>query len=147
MTCQDARSDTGWVARRLGIPVSTAREAVDRLLRLGLLAERDDRWIKTEQHLLASVARPDTMMRLFHKDMVSKSLTTIAEEQGVDAFARRDLLSMTVAINPAKLDRAREIVTEFQKKIVECLSQDPCTEVYQFNVQLLPLTRPGKDPK
>jgi hypothetical protein len=52
---------------------------------------------------------------------------------------------MTVAINPARVERAREIISEFQRKIVSCLTEAPCTEVYQLNFQLLPLTRLRKE--
>jgi uncharacterized protein (TIGR02147 family) len=147
LTCDDARRDLGWIARRLGISQTTARDAVERLLRLNLLEDKNGRWVKTKQHILAKVNRPDTLVRIFHKDMLSKALQTLSDEDGVDEYSRRDLLSMTVAVNPAKISEAKELVGEFQRKIVACLTSGPCDEVYQMNVQLMPLTRLRKVPK
>ncbi len=145
MTCADARSDHGWIAKRIGISQLAARDAIERLLRLGLLEVRQERWVKTRAHVMSTARRPDTLMRLFHRDLLAKSLHIISEETGPEDVARRDLLSMTVAINPTRLERARTLVDEFQKKIVACLTEGPCTEVYQMNLQLLPLTRLRKE--
>jgi uncharacterized protein (TIGR02147 family) len=141
MTCDDARADAGWISKRLGITTLMARDAIDRLLRLGLLTEQDGRWMKVHEHMLASVNRPDTLMRMFHKDLIGKALKTISESTSAEEVARRDVLSMTVAVNPNRLDAARELVTEFQNRLVECLTDGACTEVYQLNYQFLPLTR------
>ena len=48
---------------------------------------------------------------------------------------------MTFACNPEKLDEAKMRIEEAMFRIVRELTKGDCTEVYQYNLQLFPLTR------
>ncbi|MCR9206443.1 MAG: DUF4423 domain-containing protein, partial [Halobacteriovoraceae bacterium] len=55
--------------------------------------------------------------------------------------SERDFTSVTLPMNPKKMEEAREIIRNFQKELCILLESGSCTEVYKLNVQLYPLSR------
>lgn len=56
-------------------------------------------------------------------------------------ISERDFTSVTLPMNPQKMEEARGIIRNFQKELCILLESGTCTEVYKLNVQLYPLSR------
>ncbi len=52
----------------------------------------------------------------------------------------RDFSSMTIAVDPEKLPEAKAVIREFRQKMASLLRDGNKTEVFQFALQLYPLT-------
>lgn len=134
------RPDMGWIGRRLNISPIEARDAVERLERLGLLEIKSGEWRKTEAMIFFPTQKTDASVRAFHKQMIEKAAGELANTADED-FRRRNITAWTVASNPDRISYAKTMIERFQKELAEYLVSGPCTEVYQLNVQLFPLTK------
>jgi uncharacterized protein (TIGR02147 family) len=53
----------------------------------------------------------------------------------------RDFSSVTLVLDPQKLNEAKQIIKEFRKKMSSLSTQDNPQEVYQLAIQFFPLTK------
>lgn len=129
------------IASSLGISVDEAREAVERLIRLGFL-ERDSHGRLSNRSgnnttIGPNIATPATrrqQMQILEKAIDALDSTPIEE---------RSQTSVTLAIPREKLEEARKTIAQFRRKMVSLL-QDPSTEpdsVYQLSISFYPLTK------
>jgi hypothetical protein len=62
------------------------------------------------------------------------------------AFNERLITGFTMACDPTKIDVAKRAIFDFLSELSEQLSAERCTEVYQCNIQLFPLTKTEEAP-
>ena len=134
------KAEPAWVARRLGIQTIEARDALERLVALGWLERRDGKLIKKHPYLKFKSRRSREGFREHHRQMLGKAQEELGHTADVE-FKRREISSTTMAVNRDQLERARSLILEFKQLLCDLLTQGPADEVYQFNVQLFPLTR------
>lgn len=139
-TCHGFQSDVAWIARRLQISPVTARDSVDRLIRLGLLKKENGRIIKTKSHISMPNLSPESSIRNFHQQMISKAQQAL-DQQEPEVFKRREISSMTMAVDARKINQAKKLIESFKNQMADLLTEGQCEEVYQLNVQLFPLTQ------
>lgn len=135
------RPSPTWIGKRLGISARQAREALDRLRELGFLERTPDGWRKTQAFLQFSARRSTPALRRFHRTMISKALAALQSPRKAD-FERRDITGAMIAVNPEKLVEAKRKIASFRKQMIRLLGDGECTELYQLNVQLFPLSLP-----
>lgn len=142
LTCtQDFRSDLKWIAQRLSISVEQVRNAVERLKRLNLLAERDGRLVKTNESLSIMPKKFEKAIRDYHRQMLAKA-SDIMELGSPEGYAARDVTGSCMAIDPKLLPEARKKIAAFRRSLIKFLSSGEGSEVYQLGVQLFPVTTP-----
>jgi len=127
------------VSERLGISKLEAREAIDRLLRLGLLLTEDGA-IKRSKTNYQIKDIPSEAIRYFHSQNLRKAQQAL-QTQPLD---KREFYSTTMAINPAKIKKAKALIQKFSTEIMECLEEGPQESLYQFNVQLFQIDQKEK---
>lgn len=138
------RPDIKWVARCLGISLAEAQAAVERLQRVGMLEIRDakgkaPRWIHVSAPQATVIAPGVTSAahRKLQRQILEKSILALEEVP----LELRSHTAMTMAIDPAKLDEARERIRKFRRSLSRFLSRGaPCTEVYHLGLCLYPVT-------
>jgi uncharacterized protein (TIGR02147 family) len=133
------KSDVHWIARRLGIGPIETRDAVDRLLKLGLLERREGKLRKTTQRIQFRTRDSQAAVRAFHKQMIQKALAQL-EKSDAESFAAREISSMTIAMPRALWPECQRRIQKFQKELAEFASQGESDSVYQLNVQMFSLT-------
>jgi uncharacterized protein (TIGR02147 family) len=124
------------VAHRLGISITEAEVAIERLLRLELLVKNGRRFSKATDYTVARGPGNAGAIRKFNQKMLEKALTSIETH----APEERSGGTETFAISPAQLPRARRLMDEFlssMARLSECASP---SEIYHVNVQLFSLT-------
>jgi uncharacterized protein (TIGR02147 family) len=144
-TCLDFQPHPGWISERLAITSAQAQNAILALFRLGLVVSKDGTWRKASNHIHVPEGISSASIRQFHAQMITlarKQLTLRAPAE----FARRSITSATLAVDPRKYQQAEQAVQRFQEEISGLLTTGDCTEVYQLNVQLFPLTRMQETP-
>jgi uncharacterized protein (TIGR02147 family) len=127
----ELKDDSAYVAARFGLSNVTAMQAIERLVRIGLLV-RDSGVLKKARDSYRMGAVASSAIRGFHKDHLKKAAAAI-EEQAVET---RDFSGTTFAINPKKLPRAKALIRRFQSDLMELLEMGDRTAVYHLAVQL-----------
>ena len=128
-----------FIASRLGISAKQAKEAVSRLIRLGVLKSEDGNYVKTHNHIFVPTTHAELAIRKFHEQAMDKAKVAMTQTSKND-FVLRDITGMTLAINPKNIPEAKRKLAAFRKSMRNCLSKGPATEVYQMNIQLFPVS-------
>jgi uncharacterized protein (TIGR02147 family) len=125
------------VAQRLGVSPVEARAALDRLERLGLAHTSPLIRLAKSPGLTTSHDVQSAALRLAHKKVLEETAAAL-EEVAVEI---RDITSITMAIDPAKLPQAKQKLREFRRALSEFLETGAQTEVYRLNIQLVPVSK------
>ena len=125
-----------WIAKVLNISEIEAKLAVDRLLKLELLEEKNGTLVKTNQKLDTKDKSKSSMFhRKRQKQILEKSIQSLEN----DPIEVRNHSGLTFCINPAKLDEAKARVQKFMWEMAEFLMEGNLERVYELNVSLFPL--------
>ncbi|MEE3079544.1 MAG: TIGR02147 family protein [Bdellovibrionota bacterium] len=129
--------DSRWIARRLNIPIKKAADARDRLLRLGLVEVDGQSFRQSSAPLTTSNDISNESIRRSHYQNL-----VLAEEklESVDV-EEREFTTVTMASSPKKIKKAKLLVREFKRKLMEYMEEGEKTEVYTLAIQLFPLTQ------
>lgn len=138
---QQFKSDPTWIAEQLGIHRHQVIDAIERLVRLRL-AVYDDKDVlrKSPVNLEVKTKQSNAAVREFHRQMIEKALQELGKTSA-EAFAKREISAMTMSINPAKVEAAKKKINRFKQELFAFLSEGPCTDVYQMNIQLFTLLK------
>lgn len=129
-------SDPRWVSSRLGIGVAMARDGLDRLRRLGLLRTENGKMRPSGESLKTS----DTVLSpAIQRHHVQNLRLAEAKIESVP-LNLREFSSITMAIDPKKLKRAKRLMTNFKRELCELMESGNPSEVYTFSMQLFPNT-------
>jgi uncharacterized protein (TIGR02147 family) len=132
--------DPKWIAARLGVGAKAVEQAIERLIRLKLLARSPSgRLQRTKTRISTSDGIQNTALRRDHMN----SLELARRSMEKDALELCDFSSITMPTDPQKLSDARDIIRRFQDELSQFLEQGRTTEVYRLCVHLFPLTQPS----
>ncbi len=134
----NARANKDWIARRLGISELEVQNALDRLMRLGLVKKQGSRLVRTTKSITTTDDIPSAALKVHHEQnfaRAEKALKTVK----VDL---REISSVTFPADPKQIEAAKKLVRIFRKKLVKTLETKNASEVYTFAVQLFPQTIP-----
>jgi uncharacterized protein (TIGR02147 family) len=136
------KSDSGWIADRLKSSKSKVSDALERLLRIGLLDYDKDGNLKYQDvEIVTSEDVPNTSIKKRH----AETLEAAKESLYTDDVLLRDMSSATIAIDPKKLPAAKKMIREFQDQLIEFLESGDKTEVYEVSMQIFPRSNIQKD--
>lgn len=136
------RPDVRWIARVLGIEPDEVNVALQRLVRLGMLELRGERWVDLSGDVttvLEGVAY-EAVRRL------SESVRRRAIEDGLAGPpAEREYSATTLAVDRADVPEALERIARFRRELVELLARGRAKDaVYQLELAFLPLAAPER---
>ncbi len=136
---ENFESTPAYVSSRLGFSVQEAEVMMALLLDIGLL-KRDELGVLTSVDLhMTTVENEETneVRRKLQAEILKRSLQSLNN----DDFAQRLHYGMTMAIDPAKLQLAREKLMSFMELLADELGSASPTRVYQLALSLYPLDR------
>ena len=79
-------------------------------------------------------------LRISHRQSIEQALLALNEIP----IELRDITSITMAIDLKRLPLAKKIIKEFRLKMSDVLEKGDQSEVYNLNIQLLPVSRRSK---
>lgn len=135
------QTDPQWISQILGITQTAAENSFKTLVRLKYLKEERGQWIKTQKKIRLPTTKSHEAVRNFHKQMIEKALEELEFNISEEAFGRRLISGITITADPMKVDQAKQILAEALHEAAEVLMDGDCTEVYQLNLQVFPLTK------
>jgi uncharacterized protein (TIGR02147 family) len=147
MRLEHFQTDPKWIAKSLGITVSEANIAIERLIRLELIeVDVDGQWINHAEHTEIGIDSPytTTALKRYQKQILTMGAVAIDEIPR----ERRHNISSTVAINTADLEEVKAIINQFRRKISRYVQRKnvKADQVYQLGICFYPLTdKEGKE--
>ena len=136
------RGDFQTLAKRLNPPVSApeAKKAVELLLRLGLIAEKDDHtYAVTDKTVTTGAEVPLVAINTFQIAMMELA------REAIDRFPRnkRSISTLTLSLSEEVYGAIDEKLARFRREVLDMVKNDTneIDRVYQFNFQIFPLTQ------
>lgn len=127
-----------WISRELGISLSEARLAIERLKSVGLLREENRTLKKTKDRITTKDRHLTTpALRKRQKQILEKALTSLEN----DPIERRNMSAMTMAIDPKNIEPAKKMIDKFINRLCNFLETGNQTTVYEFGTFLVPLQK------
>jgi uncharacterized protein (TIGR02147 family) len=134
------KSDTKWIAKKMGISVERCEEVIAHLQQHDLITIDSNGDFKNTYRSMSTMTDvPSEVLRKANSDCI---LHAIEKMNTIDLLAR-DVTSMTFPVDPKKIKEAKEIIREFKKKMVKLMNGGKTSEIYNLNVQLVPVTDLG----
>lgn len=135
---KDFELNADTAARALGISPFEADAAIERLLRLELLEEKQGRLQKAQSILLANSPLPNGALRKYHQQMLAKASRALIDQTPAEKF----IGSETFAFNTHDLKKANEILEDCFTRMVKLAgSRKNKKHVYHMGIQLFRLTK------
>lgn len=134
----DAKFESRWIAKRLGITQAQAKLAMERLQRMGLVAKIQGRWKQSVNPIRVENEISTSATRKFHRQLLAKATESLES----DPMEMRDFSSTTIAMDPKLVPYAKERIRKFRRELSDELERsDTPKEVYHLSVQLFPLSK------
>ena len=133
-------SSPRWISQKLGISQTEANLAIQRLKRLDLIREEDGSYIRTSKQLkfdrIGNDGIATAAIRRFHKQALDKAVDSL---EG-DPIDERDITSITMPVDPSKLEQARRLIKKFRRDMWRLMEGGDPSRVYNLCVQLYPIS-------
>jgi uncharacterized protein (TIGR02147 family) len=127
-----------WIASELSISEMEVKLAIKRLLDVGLVKEEDGTLKSWEGHFTtADKAVTTSALRRHQKQVLEKSMYSLEN----DSINERSHTSMTMAIDPRKMNEAKALIEEFTNKLSQLVESGKRQQVYEFHVGFFPLQK------
>jgi len=134
---KDFKQNPTWIAKKLDISVMQAEQALERLIRIGLLKEKEGRLQKATPHYRIQDV-PSTAIVSFHQHHLESAQKALVTQ----AFEERDFSGTTVSVPVEKLPEIKELIREFRSKLNQyCSSKTNPDAVYHLAVQFYRLDK------
>ncbi len=131
-----AKAAPKWIARQLNLTEFQAREALDRLLRLELVKAKGDKLLPTGKSFRIPSDIPSAAARRLQHDHLNLAARSLEK----DPIHRRDMTSMTLLADEARLGEAKQMIQKFRRRLTRFLEKGNSGErVYVLAVQLFPV--------
>lgn len=134
----DFKDDPTWIAKKLGLSLTTANDAMRLLKDNGFLVQTPEGNYK-KKYNLGIKDTPSAALRKFHKQHLRNAEAAIEEQ----AYDQRHASGITMAINCKKLPAAINLITEFRARMSALLEDGDKDAVYHLAIQLFQLDKPS----
>lgn len=135
---EDFKNDESWIAKELDISVYKVRQAIERLLELGLLKKDNGSLVKINDHLeIQDSAGTSSARRNKQKQIRQKAIEAI-DQRPVN---ERYMTTLTMAIDPQLLPEARKKIDDFNDALCEFLTKGKRKEIYTMEIGLFSLQK------
>ena len=141
VTIDEFTSDHSWISKELGISIKECEQAMNRLVRLGLLSCKAGIYNSTGAQLDTTYDTPSFYIKKHNAQILSKATESIVS-QDID---QRELSTLTIAINDEDIGfakkRIREFRNELDKELMERTKKSGANKVYTLAIQFFDLLK------
>jgi uncharacterized protein (TIGR02147 family) len=138
MRTKGFQSDVKWIAERLGLTQTRARDVVQRLIdadMVEIIADGSLRRVTPKYRTTDDIA--DLSLRRSHEQSLELAKRSLER----DAVLDRDHTWVMFAMDPKKLSMAKEKIRRFQDELAELVESGDQTEVYRLSMHFFPLSQ------
>jgi uncharacterized protein (TIGR02147 family) len=135
---KDFKSDANWIAKRLGISLTEATMAIQRLCSLELMEWKNGKLIKTNGALTtADKSVTTSALKKRQKQILQKSIESLEK----DSIEIRNHSAMTMAICSHKIPEAKKRIEAFLLEMSSFLEDGEQDRMYEMTINLFPLDK------
>lgn len=131
-------SDPSWIAKTIGITVSEAKIAVQKLESFGLLKRnKNGQLVKSGSNTNISGTLDAKAKRSLQREVLEKAIRALDEVP----ISKRNQTSLTISVDSSKVHEVAELITQFRRSLAALLS-DPTADkdsVYNFSFSFYPV--------
>lgn len=135
------QNDPAWIAKKLNITLERTIEVLNDLIASGYVTSDENSGELTGhfKSLTTSHDIPSEVIKKANADCIYQAL----EKLETIHILERDISSITIPTDPLKLREAKLLIKDFKKSMTKILNGIEPTEVYNLNIQLVPVTNLG----
>jgi hypothetical protein len=131
-------SNLSWFSKQLGLPQLTVEQAFRRLEKLGLCSRASVPWKRLPVALTTTVDIPSAALRLSHQQTLERTIQSLHNVP----VEIREITSVSIALDIDQMAAAKELIRDFQKKMLNLLESGRKNALYNLNIQLVPVAQP-----
>lgn len=128
------------ISKLLEISTVETRNILVRLERLGLVTKQDNFYLRNSKPIKTTTDIPSIALKKSHKETLEQTIKAI-DEVPVEL---RDITSICIPSDPSHLSEVKDLIKDFRRKIYAILESGHKTQVYNLNIQLVPLIKKEK---
>lgn len=125
------------ISVQLCISEEDSRTAVLRLLKLGMLGRDNGFLVRKNNPVDTSSDLPSAALRKHNRQKLELAIAAL-EKTPIEL---RDISSLTFSINHSCIDKFKDEISGFKRRISRLVDRNPGADVYSLNVQLFPLSK------
>lgn len=129
------------IRKKINISDEDFNQAIRRLKIIGLIRERQGLYKLTQNKLKTKSEIPNRGLKISHKQTLKQAIESVDR----DPLDKRSITSMTVAIDPKKIPEAKKMIEDFRYQLTEFLEGGERKEIYNINIQLVPIPGLGEE--
>lgn len=133
----DFQSDAKWISQRLGLSLTKAQEALERLLRLELVEATENGMRATGVQFQVDPGIATPALKKSHRQNLDLAQTALENTR----YEERDFTAITMCFDPDKMTEAKAMIKEFRQRFCEVMESGEKKEVFKMCVQLFPLSK------
>jgi uncharacterized protein (TIGR02147 family) len=137
---KDFESNPKWIAKRLGISLVQAKDAIERLQQLGLLVNSSGRLIPAQNGVFFQTKTSTRAIREYQFAMIEKARQEL-QKTDQTSFEQRYIAGSAIALPSSQLETFKKRLKEFQVEFARLAENEPADSVYHLNLQFFPLTQ------
>lgn len=131
-----------WAAARLGVSTKKIHDMLDRLILFGLVKmDGAGNYQVTDKKLTTTQDVPSKYLKEAHRRLLHHAISSIDK----DPVELRDITSITFTLDQSCLPEAKEMIRDFRRRMANLFESGPKKEVYNLNIQLVPVTKPTSE--
>lgn len=135
--CEGFKWSYSYISKRLGISMIEAKEAVEKMVRVGLIKETSRGLKACDDYVLS----PDGVTSRAIKNYHHSILKMADEALEVQTIEEREISGISLAINPKNLNKIKKDIDDFQRELIEKYCKGKRSEVYHLELALFKLTK------
>lgn len=135
------KNDVSWIAKKLGISVQRTKEIIEHLTTHNFITKNELGTFSNVHNSLSTLT--DIPSEVLQKANVDCILSGIQRMNTV-GILERDVTSLTLPISVRKIPALKSLIREFKSKAAALMHNEHTDEVYNLNIQLVPVTQIGE---
>lgn len=139
-TVKGFKSNAEWIAKKLDISVKDVQMAIERLKRVGLLAEISGQLKKVDKDYLFENI-PSVAIKKHHIQTLELARKALLNQP----LEKREFFTISFPLDPQKLLRAKQLIREFSEKLMAEMQESEPKSVYKLAIQFFRLDQSGRD--
>ncbi len=138
----ECNGESQWIAKRLNLAIDTTEDALSTLLALSMVEKTAVGWRLPKEKVSFQTTNEiqSISLRKSHKESLYQAINSIEKH----SIEQRDITSITMAIDKNKIPQAKKLIRKFRASLCEFMESGKKNEVYNLNIQLIPLTEQSK---
>ncbi len=139
LTCELSDKSAKTIAMRLNLKLVDVNKSLLKMKEIGLVVEENGQWAKLVKRIRFPATSQHDVLKKYYKNILDHAKNALEKTSDED-YKRRSITNLSIAVNPKKVQLAKEQLQKAIYEIAEELSDGECEEVYFLTTCLFPVS-------